>query len=68
MHINETLGTTMVIVTHELDSIYKIAQRVIMLDKKTKGIIASGEPAYLREHHQNKFVRNFFNRQADDNS
>ena len=68
LHINETLGTTMVIVTHELDSIYKIAQRVIMLDKKTKGIIASGEPSYLREHHQNRFVRNFFNRQADDNS
>ncbi len=66
LHINETLGTTMVIVTHELDSIYKIAQRAIMLDKKTKGIIASGIPSYLREHHQNRFVRNFFNRQAED--
>ena len=43
LHINGTLGTTMVIVTHELDSIYKIAQRVIMLDKKTKGIIAAGD-------------------------
>lgn len=66
LHINETLGTTMVIVTHELESIYKIAQRVIMLDKKTKGIIAAGIPSYLREHHESKFVRNFFNRQADD--
>lgn len=66
LHINETLGTTMVIVTHELDSIYKIAQRVIMLDKKTKGIIATGAPSDLRKHHQNKFVRNFFNRQPED--
>lgn len=66
LHINETLGTTMVIVTHELESIYKIAQRAIMLDKKTKGIIADGVPSSLREHHQNRFVHNFFNRQADD--
>ena len=40
----EALGTTMVIVTHELESIYKIAHRVIMLDKEAKGIIAEGRP------------------------
>ena len=66
MHLNRSLGTTMVIVTHELQSIFTIAKRVIMLDKKLKGIIAEGDPAYLRDHSQNRFVKNFFNRQFDD--
>lgn len=64
LHINRTLGTTMVIVTHELDSIYTVASRVIMLDKRVKGIIAEGEPHFLRDNSRNKFVRQFFNRQA----
>jgi phospholipid/cholesterol/gamma-HCH transport system ATP-binding protein len=64
LHINRTLGTTMVIVTHELDSIYTVASRVIMLDKKVKGIIAEGDPHFLKDNSQNKFVRQFFNRQA----
>ncbi len=66
MHLNRSLGTTMVIVTHELQSIFAIAKRVVMLDKKSKGIIAEGDPAYLRDHSQNRFVRNFFNRRFDD--
>ena len=64
LHINRTLETTMVIVTHELDSIYTVASRVIMLDKRIKGIIAEGDPHFLRDNSQNKFVRQFFNRQA----
>jgi len=60
--LNETLNTTMVIVTHELASIFAIAQRVIMLDKGTRGIIASGDPRWLRDHHQNPWVQNFFKR------
>jgi phospholipid/cholesterol/gamma-HCH transport system ATP-binding protein len=63
LHINKSQGTTMVIVTHELDSIYTVASRVIMLDKKEKGIIAEGEPRFLRDNSKNKFVRQFFNRQ-----
>ena len=65
LHINRTSGTTMVIVTHELDSIYTVASRVIMLDKRVKGIIAEGDPHFLRDNSQNKFVRQFFNRQPD---
>ena len=42
--INAGMGTTMVIVTHELESIFKIAHRVVMLDKGAKGIIAVGDP------------------------
>ena len=66
IHLNRILGTTMVIVTHELASIFKVAQRVIMLDKWSKGIIAEGDPAYLRESSQNPFVRRFFNRWTEE--
>ena len=64
-HLNRSLGTTMVIVTHELESIYEVAHRVIMLDKRTRGIIAEGDPKYLQEHSQNLFVKHFFNREAE---
>jgi phospholipid/cholesterol/gamma-HCH transport system ATP-binding protein len=63
--LNGALGTTMVIVTHELESIFAVAHRVIMLDKRTKGIIAEGDPRYLREHSQNPSVKQFFNRQPE---
>lgn len=60
--INTSLGTTMVIVTHELASIFTIAQRVIMLDREEKGIIATGTPHELKEKCQDVRVQNFFNR------
>jgi phospholipid/cholesterol/gamma-HCH transport system ATP-binding protein len=63
IHLNESLGTTMVIVTHELQSIFSVAHRSIMLDKNSKGIIAEGKPQYLRDHSTNPFVKRFFNRQ-----
>ena len=62
--INRNLGTTVVIVTHELQSIFAVAHRVIVLDKYTKGIIAEGDPKYLRDCSNNQFVKQFFNRQA----
>ena len=65
IHLNKSLGTTMVIVTHELESIFAVAHRVIMLDKRTQGIIAEGDPKFLRDHSKNPFVSQFFNRQAD---
>jgi phospholipid/cholesterol/gamma-HCH transport system ATP-binding protein len=58
------LGVTFVVVTHELPSIYKIADRVIMLDKERKGIIASGAPAELRDRCQDAWVRRFFRRES----
>jgi phospholipid/cholesterol/gamma-HCH transport system ATP-binding protein len=60
-----TLGCTFVIVTHELPSIFAVADRVIMLDGKTKGIIGTGRPDELRDHSPNPWVRQFFNRQAE---
>ena len=60
-----TLGCTFVIVSHELQSIFAVADRVIMLDGKTKGIIGTGRPDELRDHSPNPWVRQFFNRQAE---
>ncbi len=62
LHINRTTGTTMVIVTHELESIFNVAKRVIMLDKNTRGIIADGDPAALKTQSKNPMVSRFFNR------
>ncbi|MFZ5453668.1 MAG: ABC transporter ATP-binding protein [Thermodesulfobacteriota bacterium] len=60
--INAGLGTTMVVVTHELESIFSIAHRVIMLDKSAKGMIAEGDPRELRDHSPDPRVTDFFNR------
>jgi phospholipid/cholesterol/gamma-HCH transport system ATP-binding protein len=61
----ETLGVTFVVVTHELASIYAIADRCIMLDKSARGIIAEGDPRKLRDESDNPFVRRFFRREAE---
>jgi phospholipid/cholesterol/gamma-HCH transport system ATP-binding protein len=47
LQIRETFGTTMVIVSHELASIYALADRVVMLDREARGIIAEGRPREL---------------------
>jgi phospholipid/cholesterol/gamma-HCH transport system ATP-binding protein len=60
---NEALGTTMVIVTHELESIYKIAHRVLMMDKEAKGFIAEGKPLDLKKNATDPRVKSFFLRQ-----
>ena len=57
-------GITFVIVTHELPSIFAIANRVIMLDARTRTIIAEGDPRALRDHAADPWVRRFFNREA----
>lgn len=62
----KSLGVTFVIVTHELNSIYNIADRVIMLDKDTKGIIAEGKPQDLRDNCKIPVVQKFFLRKTDD--
>jgi phospholipid/cholesterol/gamma-HCH transport system ATP-binding protein len=62
--LSRGLGITFVVVTHELQSIYAIADRCIMLDSERKTIIAEGTPADLRDHSQDPYVRQFFLRQA----
>ena len=63
VQLNRSLGTTIVVVSHELASIFTIADRVIMLDGDAKGIIAAGDPRELREQHGDPRVHAFFNRQ-----
>jgi len=65
LKLSRTLGITFVVVTHELPSIYAIADRVIMLDKETKKIIATGKPEELRDRSENTWVRQFFNRRVE---
>ena len=63
--LSQGLGITFVVVTHELQSIYAIADRCVMLDARTKTMIAEGRPADLRDHAKDPYVRQFFLRQAD---
>lgn len=65
LRLNRTLGTTFVVVTHELSSILTIAGRVVMLDKDSKSIIAEGDPHELKDGSPHPFVRQFFNRQPE---
>jgi phospholipid/cholesterol/gamma-HCH transport system ATP-binding protein len=57
-------GITFVIVTHELASINQIADRVIMLDNRTRTIVARGRPAELKDS-ADPWVHRFFNREPD---
>lgn len=65
LSLSQSLRITFVIVTHELPSIFAIADRVIMLDKQEKGIIAIGDPEELRDHSPDPRVRQFFTRQGE---
>jgi phospholipid/cholesterol/gamma-HCH transport system ATP-binding protein len=64
LRINHSIGTTLVIVTHSLNVIFRVAHRVVMLDKAAKGIVAQGDPNELKTKSPNPVVRQFFNRQA----
>lgn len=66
LRLRDALGITVIVVTHELPSIYAIADRVIMLDKHSKGIIAEGPPATLRDRSDNPWVQRFFNREPEE--
>ena len=64
--MNRALGTTLVLVTHELASIFAIAERCLMLDRDSKGAIALGAPRELREQSRDPRVRAFFNRRPPE--
>ncbi len=61
--LRQSLGFTFVVVTHELQSIFAIADRAIMLDAVSRSIIAEGKPAELRDGSTDPRVRQFFNRE-----
>lgn len=60
--LRDSLGITMVIVTHELDSIFAIADRSVFLDPDTHTMLAIGPPAELRDHSPDSKIRQFLNR------
>ena len=60
LRLRDCLGTTIVVVTHELPSIFTIADRSIFLDAETKTVIAQGNPRDLvKEGHSDPKVREF---------
>jgi phospholipid/cholesterol/gamma-HCH transport system ATP-binding protein len=57
--INAGLGTTMVIVSHQVDLVLRVAHRILMLDRSARGIVAEGPPEELRANATEPLVRNF---------
>ena len=66
--LSRDLGITVVIVTHELPSIFLVANSCIVLDKTAKGIVARGDPRMLRDKSEIPFVHNFFTRSSPEAS
>jgi phospholipid/cholesterol/gamma-HCH transport system ATP-binding protein len=64
LDLRRDLGTTFMVVTHELASILAIADRCIMLDRGAHGIVAEGDPRRLRQDSANPVVHAFFHREA----
>ena len=62
--LSRDLGITIVIVTHELPSIFLVADSCIVLDKIAKGIVACGDPRTLRDQSTIPFVHGFFTRSS----
>ncbi len=68
LRLRDSLGSTIVIVTHELASIFAVANNSIFLDTATRTQGAIGDPKELRDHSDNPAVRVFLNRGEDPNS
>jgi phospholipid/cholesterol/gamma-HCH transport system ATP-binding protein len=64
LRLRDSLGSTIVIVTHELASIFAIANHSIFLDTATRTQGATGNPTELRDHSDNPAVRDFLHRGA----
>lgn len=61
----ENLGVTFVIVTHDLPSVFNCVDRVVLLDRQARGIIADGDPRALRDGSSDARVRAFFRREPE---
>ena len=64
VQLKESIGATVVMVTHELPSIFAIATNAVYLDNDTRTMIAYGDPADLRDHSDQAVVRQFLTRSA----
>ncbi len=68
IEINQSLGTTIVVVTHELSSIFAIGTNSIFLDAEQKGVGAYGDPKQLLKNPPNQKVLNFLTRGEKKNA
>ena len=62
LRLRDALGSTIVIVTHELASIFAVANNSVFLDTTTRSLGATGDPKHLRDHADKPIVREFLNR------
>jgi phospholipid/cholesterol/gamma-HCH transport system ATP-binding protein len=62
LELRDSLGTTMVMVTHELASIFTVADDSVFLDPETKSMLTTGDPKLLRTDSDIDKVRSFLNR------
>lgn len=62
IELRESLGATVVVVTHELSSIFAIGNNSVFLDQETKTMIAGGDPKKLLAESENPKVRDFLTR------
>jgi phospholipid/cholesterol/gamma-HCH transport system ATP-binding protein len=62
LELSKSLGTTVIIVTHELASIFAIGNNSVFLDPETKTMIAVGDPKKLRDESKNPTIHKFLTR------
>jgi len=65
LEIKASFGTTIVVVSHDLASIYRIADRALFLDIEQKTMTALGNPAELRDNPPNDAVHRFLTRSSE---
>lgn len=64
LQLRDSLGTTIIVVSHDLESIFTIADRALFLDIRKKTATALGHPKELREHPPNDEVHRFLTRSS----
>ncbi len=62
LELRDSLETTVVVVTHELASIFAIGNNSVFLDAESRTMIATGDPKQLRDESDNHTVRSFLHR------
>ena len=61
--LNKELNISMIIVSHELSSIFKIADRIVVLDNQGNGVLDQGPPSKVARESENEYVHKFLNRE-----